>query len=70
MNDPTALREFEAYIKTEYSEENLYFYLACVRLRFATLAQVERFCSEIQQYVCVRVHQETMERYGSAVGGM
>ncbi|KAK7508075.1 hypothetical protein BaRGS_00001040 [Batillaria attramentaria] len=40
LKDPMGVREFEAFLKKEYSQENLRFWRACEELKFARLSEL------------------------------
>lgn len=54
--DPTGLHEFTAYLKKEYSHENIRFWIAVTELRRSAQSQIARSVKEIYEYVhCISV---------------
>lgn len=53
VSDPTGLQEFTAYLRKEYSHENIRFWMAVNDLRRSSQSQIQRKVHEIFEYVKV-----------------
>lgn len=47
LNDPTGIKEFERYLQTEYSHENILFWKAVQSLRRGGKTDIEKKVQEI-----------------------
>lgn len=59
--DPTGLHEFTAYLKKEYSHENIRFWIAVNELRRSSQSQIARTVKEIYEYVAFELYHLLME---------
>lgn len=69
VSDPTGLLEFTAYLRKEYSHENIRFWMAVNDLRRASQSQIHRKVSEIfEEFLApgapceINIDGKTMER--------
>ena len=47
LSDPTGVREFMKFCQTEFSTENLQFYLACNEMKMAKTSQLKELTEKI-----------------------